>query len=185
MDAAPLSFLGLLQSHHEQAAFHQQRFIARRFGVCCLDVLDGGDLCLRLAVIGDEQQLRRFALGKFTDGLRVKDGRQAGEDVGHVHFLALDHRRDAGAVAAGERLRCGHGFRFRRRKLICFHRREAHDVAVLGHLGDQPFERRVPKREANSSIRSLMRKQKSYALRRCFPPVPLQKMGRAAICAGS
>ena len=61
MDAAPLSFLGLLQSHHEQAAFHQQRFIARRFSVRCLDVLDGGDLRLRLAVIRDTQQLRRFA----------------------------------------------------------------------------------------------------------------------------
>ena len=185
MDAAPLSFCGLLQGQREEAAFRQQRFIARFFGVRCLDVLGGQNLHFRLAIIRDEQQLRRFALGQFADACRVKDGRQAGEDVGDVHFLALEHRRDAGAVAARERLRCGHGFRFRRRKLICFHRREAHDVAVLGHLGDQPFERRVPKREANSSIRSLMRKQKSYALRRCFPPVPLQKMGRAAICAGS
>ena len=46
LDAAPLSFWGLLQGHHEQAAFHQQRFIARRFSVRCLDVLDGGNLRL-------------------------------------------------------------------------------------------------------------------------------------------
>ena len=109
MDAAPFSSGWSLQGQHEQAAFYQQRCIARRLGVRCLDVLDGGDLDLRLAVIGDEQQLRRLALGKFTDGLRVKDGRQAGEDVGDVHFLALEHRRDAGAVAAGERFRCAHG----------------------------------------------------------------------------